>query len=86
MEIPSNRRDAVLEYSNKYNCEGINDDGNLNAYIYISTDDETGKDSISTYSRTLVWETMDTDKFSAFTLSTLWALKAVMRGIFRLTM
>lgn len=86
MEIPSNRRGAVLEYSNKYNCEGINDDGNLNAYIYISTDDETGKDSISTYSRTLVWETMDTDEFSAFTLSTLWALKAVMRGIFRLTM
>lgn len=61
----------MLEYSNKYNCEGINDDGNLNAYIYISTDDETGKDSISTYSRTLVWETMDTDEFSAFTLSAL---------------
>lgn len=54
MEIPSYRRGAVLEYSNKYNCEGINDDGNTNTYIYISTDDETGKDSISAYSRTLV--------------------------------
>lgn len=86
MEIPYNRRGAVLEYINNYNWKGIEDDGNFNAYIYISTDDETGKDSICAYSRTLVWETMDTDKFSAFTLSTLWALKAVMRGIFRLTM
>ena len=86
MTASTNRRGAVLEYINNYNWKGIEDDGNFNAYVYISTDDETGKDSISAYSRTLVWETMNTDEFSAFTLSTLWALKAVMRGIFRLTM
>ena len=84
-EIPSNRRSAVLEYINNYNCKGI-DDGNFNAYVYIYNDDETDKDTINAYSRALVWETMDIDEFSAFTLSTLWALKAVMRGIFRLTL
>lgn len=70
----------------KYYEKGIEDDGNINAYVYISTNDETGKDSISAFCCTLVWETMDIDEFSAFTLSTLWALRAVMRGIFRLTL
>lgn len=70
----------------KYYEKGIEDDGNINAYVYIYNDDETDKDTINAYSRALVWETMDIDEFSAFTLSTLWALKAVMRGIFRLTL
>lgn len=37
MEIPSNRRGAVLEYINNYNWKGIDDDGNLNAYVYMMT-------------------------------------------------
>lgn len=86
MEIPSNKRGAVLEYINNYNCNGIEDDGNVNAHVYIFTDCDTGKDFIRAHSCTLVLESMGIDEFETFTFSTLWALKAVMRGIFRLTM
>lgn len=86
MEIPSNRRSVVLEYINNYSCKGIEDDGNFNAYVFIYTDDETGKDFIHAYSSTPMWETMGSDQFSAFTLSTVRALNAVMRDIFRLTL